>query len=603
MKTQLTGTRISIGKMGKKRILLGSSYSAIEPLGPLHLGGLARNLGWQRNYILVKDHDFDDFFRRVDDFKPDVVGFNVYTGNHMQLHEAFARLKKDHPGIQTVVGGPHPTYFPAESAEIADFVVMGEGFSALRKILQGEASPGILPMDTKPVAFPLPDRATFYDESPKHAKSPIKSIITMTGCPYTCSYCYNSSTFDDINLPPQVAQLMADTIGMSGRLFPKNVRNIESVIEEAREISEQWPTKMIYVQDDVHGFDTKEWMPAFARAWKEQVGLPYHAQMRWEMTKGSGGDQRLDILKEAGCFGLTLAIEAADPVVRSEVLNRGMSEELMFDGMKKIIDRGLRVRTEQISGLPYGATSVPTPMNLDADIGLIELNVRLREQTGGPTMAWGSTLAPYKGTKLGTYCAQFGFYNGNNSDVPDTFFERSVLRFLRKWVGPDLKNRQHDESVWMNPTELNKYHTQNAELRRLFNFFTLVPQGHVLADTYLRGQEPFSYARLGKETTEHLQSLSKSNPDAKAMLGRFSSMKKLTDKLAVSPDEKRTAHELIPFFSALPLGGLALERFINYGRNNGSLDTQVLGNAVRHHLYDKVLYETESLNTDSKNSP
>jgi len=61
----------------KKRILLGASYSVIEPLGLLHLGGLARDLNWDRNYHLVKNHDFESFFEHVREFKPDVVGFNV----------------------------------------------------------------------------------------------------------------------------------------------------------------------------------------------------------------------------------------------------------------------------------------------------------------------------------------------------------------------------------------------------------------------------------------------------------------------------------------------------------------------------------------------
>ena len=80
----------------KKRILFGASYSIIEPLGLLHLGGLARDEGWDRKYFLVKDHDYKDFFKAVEDFKPDVVGFNVYTGNHLQFHDAFRRLKKQH---------------------------------------------------------------------------------------------------------------------------------------------------------------------------------------------------------------------------------------------------------------------------------------------------------------------------------------------------------------------------------------------------------------------------------------------------------------------------------------------------------------------------
>ncbi|MEK6850869.1 MAG: cobalamin-dependent protein, partial [Nanoarchaeota archaeon] len=434
-----------------KRILFGASYSVIEPLGLLHLSGLARDLGWERKFHLVKDHNFESFFEAVKDFKPDVVGFNVYTGNHLQLREAFEKLKRDRPDVITVVGGPHPTYFPSESLEFADYVVMSEGFGALKRILKGEARPGILPLQ-ETEKFPHPDRETFYDDYVEHRDSPIKSIITMTGCPYQCTYCYNSSTPKDIasNMPADIADKLAKSMGLGGRLFPHNVRSVEDVVNEGKEIIKSWSTKVIYFQDDVHAFDLQKWMPSFAKIWPDKVGIPYHAQMRWEMT---AQPKRLDLLCEAGCFGLTLAIESADPVVRTEVLDRRMHTDLMYKGMRDIIDRGLRVRTEQITALPYGATTIPTVMNLEADLQLIELNVDLRRKTGGPTMAWASTLAPYKGTKLGEYCKKYGHYNGNNSDVPDTFFERSVMRFPNQWVGIHLDKLKDNPNFWLDEGE------------------------------------------------------------------------------------------------------------------------------------------------------
>ena len=594
--------------MRKKRILLGASYSVIEPLGLLHLGGLARDEGWERRFHLVRDHDFTSFFETVRDFKPDIVGFNVYTGNHIQTHRTLERLKKDFPGTATIVGGPHPTYFPSESAEHADFVVMSEGFGALRKILRGEAKPGILPMGSTE-RFPHPDRETFYGDYPEHGRSRIKSIITMTGCPYTCTYCYNSSTPSDIkdNMPADIAERLGKAMGMGGRLFPHNVRDVEEVVREGREISERWPTEVIYSQDDVHGFDINKWMPEFARLWPENVGLPYHAQMRWEMTRGDAGSKRLDILREAGCFGLTLAIEAADPVVRKEVLARGMPEEIMFEGMQKLIDRGMRVRTEQITALPYGATSSQTPMNLDADLQLIELNVNLRRETGGPTMAWGSTFAPYRGTKLGTYCEVYGHYKGDNSDVPDTFFDRSVLRFPKNWVGKSLAKLKDEEGIWMDPIQLENYRTRNAELRRHFNFFALVPQGHKLARTYLTRPEPFSYGRLGIETEEHLRKINGSDEEARRILSDIDRIRKSIDSI---PELQGSGHRtlrdgiksLAPYFACLPESDVAVQKAIEYAhsRGNGSLTQDALSTSVRHHLYDNVLYETGSIQAEEK---
>jgi hypothetical protein len=51
--------------------------------------------------------------------------------------------------------------------------------------------------------------------------------------------------------------------------------------------------------------------------------------------------------------------------------------------------------------------------------------------------------------------------------------------------------------------------------------------------------------------------------------------------------------ELVPFFGCLPKGELAMERFIRYAAMS-SPSSKVLSTATRHHLYDEVLYNTDS---------
>jgi len=578
----------------KNRVLLAASYSVIEPLGLLHLAGLARDLNWERKIHLVPDHDFESFFRKVKDFKPDIVGFNVYTGNHLQVFDAFKKLKKDYPDIITVVGGPHPTYFPAESAENADYVVMSEGFGSFRKILKGHVKKGILAMGTVE-PFPRPDRKTFYDDYPEHARSKIKSVISMTGCPFKCTYCYNSSTPDDIHLPAAIAQKVGKAIGMGGRLFPHNVRNIDAILIEGRELCEAWPTEVIYFQDDVFGFDDREdgFLAMLAKRWPEEVGIPFHAQMRWEMTKSN---KRLDRIRKAGGFGLTMAIESSNPLIRKEVLSRAMQDELVFEGMKKVVDYGFKVRTEQITGLPYGATSEETPVNLEADLDLLKYNVELKEKTGGPTMGWASILAPYRGTKLYGYCEKYGHYKGNNNDVPDSFFERSVLKFPKEWVGLELENLKNDPKIWLSPEKLEHYRNQNTELRNKFNFFVEVPKGHLLARNYLTRQDnSYSYEKLGLETQRHLQSMASYDKKASISISNMNELIDLVPTMTSNPEEQGILNELAPYFGCLPKGKLAAKRFLKYGREKNKFSPSVLSNATRHHLYDEVLYATNGL--------
>ena len=520
------------------RILFSAAYSAIEPLGLLHLAGLARDMGWGRKISLVKGFNVGRLFYDIVNFKPDPIGFNIYTGNHLQTFAVIDQIKKHYPNIGVIVGGPHPTYFPMTAAKHADYVVMSEGFTSLQQIMSSSIGEGILPFHTT-MRFPMPDRHTLYDDYPEFAASKIKSIIGMTGCPYRCTYCYNSSSVDDIKVTPELAQEIGENLGMSGRLFPFNIRPIEDLLNEGQDIVDSWPTDLVYFQDDVHGFDTKEWLPRLAGHWKETVGLPYHAQMRWEMVNGDGGRRRLDLIKKAGCTGLTLAIEAANHHIRKEVLDRATSDELMFDGMTNLRQRGLKVRTEQITALPYGATTKRTPINLEADLEIVELNVRLQ-----PDMAWASTFAPYAGTKLGKYADKHGHYDEpENYDVPDSFFDRSVLRFPKEWTGPSLN--KNDRSLWLPETELERYRDQNAALRSHFNLFCLLPDGHKIARRFLC------------DTDLSVESLC----------------------------------ELIggDYFDHLPKGDLARQRYKRYAQESGRKD--VLSTAVRHHLYEEVLYK------------
>lgn len=556
------------------RVLFCAAKSIIEPLGLLHLAGLARDLGWERQFELIEDHNFEPLFETIRDFKPKVIGFNIYTGNHLQVFDAINKIKKIDNSITTVVGGPHATYFPLDCAKIVDFVVMSEGFLSLKKILQYEVEPGILPM-TSTMEFPQPDRRLLYSKYPEYAVSKIKSIISMTGCPYRCTYCYNSSSPSDIALTPELADRLAKSMGMGGRLFPFNVRTVDSVIKEAQEIVDNWKTDILYFQDDVHGFDTKSWMKDLAEVWMKKIGIPYHAQMRWEMTRGISGLQRLDLLKKAGCSGLTLAIESADPIIRDEVLDRKIEESIMFEGMKAVTDRGFKVRTEQISGLPYGATTKPTPMNLDADILLIKLALDLKEKSNGPSMSWVSTLAPYMGTKLGSYCVKYGHYSDTlNSDVPDTFFERSVLRFPKEWIGPDLEKRKEDPGVWLSETELEKYRNQNAAFRKYFHVFTMIPKGDVLAKSFLDNLD-FTIPTLCKYISNHLGSIEGSSSSA-----IISNIQKLKLEKVRYPE----------YFGCIPFSNLAISRYERYiGSKEDSPST--LSTATRHHLYDELLYK------------
>ena len=144
-----------------KRVLLGASHSIIEPLGLLHLGTVAKQEGWEIKYVLVKDNDFSAIDNVVAEFKPDIFGFTLYSGNHIEVFNYLETFRKTYPGIKTCLGGPHPTYFPGSCKEYVDYVVVSEGFNSFRNILRGNCYTGIVHL-SKSEPFTIAERKQFY---------------------------------------------------------------------------------------------------------------------------------------------------------------------------------------------------------------------------------------------------------------------------------------------------------------------------------------------------------------------------------------------------------------------------------------------------------
>ncbi len=298
-----------------QRLLLVARRSSIEPLGIHYLSGLAHSLGWDVRVFLTDDNA-DELFREVGSWKPDFAGFQVWTGYHLAAFEMCDRVRA--MGVPVIIGGPHATYFAADCARHADHVVVGDGFRMLSEILDGHRSAGEH-FDPVQMAggFPLPHRAPLYDAYPEYAKSPIKSIFASSGCPFKCTYCY---------APVRNK--------MYGR-FELNVQTIDDIIADARAIQERWPVKMIYFQDDIFGLRI-DWLEEFSRRWRTEIGVPWHCQIRLELTRKGAGDKRLDLFAEGGCSGITLAIESGNQFLRDHVLFRPMPEELIIEGCRKV---------------------------------------------------------------------------------------------------------------------------------------------------------------------------------------------------------------------------------------------------------------------------
>jgi radical SAM superfamily enzyme YgiQ (UPF0313 family) len=339
------------------------------------IGQAMMNQGHQVEYFLYKDK-WIHFPFNISNF--DLMAFSTYTGNHIEVYECCDTLRT--AGVKTAIGGPHASFFYNECKKHADYVFRGESVLSFPKMDDTKIYPLVDPN------LLIPDRENFYKYSPIHRDNRIKNIMTSFGCPFSCTYCYNS-------LYKEIYP------GLKVRL-----RSVDSVIAEANTLD----CDLIFFQDDFFGFN-KKWMEEFNSKWNKR---PYHAQMRIETLD----DEKIDLLIKSGCISATVAIEAYSESYREQVLKRKMKNETIFKNCRKLLDAGIKLRTEQMLGLPL--------TTLEDELDLLKLNCMIK-----PTIAWSSIFQPYRGTELGEYCVQNNLYEGNNEDVADSFFKNSVLNY------------------------------------------------------------------------------------------------------------------------------------------------------------------------------
>ncbi len=503
----------------QRRFLLTANHSVIEPLFALYLLGTIRDNNHLGKFMSVRKYDFNPLIDEVEKWGATDVGFNVYSGNHQQTYRAIRdmrkRFGKQCPTIH--IGGPHATYFGNESAEHADWVYKGQSFdsfdsygkgastlwsfvsdsllhtpheimlnNAFRKkekeigarvgtlsigeqeAIKESLKPELEELRKMPEhksavkeqlekrvlfrnylsdTFPKPDRKSFYANNPEMRDNPIKNSICGEGCLFKCTYCYNVAWNSD---------------AMYGTFKRRTLRKIEDVIQELAELK-QFGTKLVYFQDDIFGLEL-DWMEEFMPEYKQKVGIPFHAQLRLELAEGKKGQRRLKLMKEAGCTGVTAAIESGNFKVREKVLDRAMKERHIFSGCKNIKDSGLTLRTEQILGVPTLETK-PGGTVLDIDLETLRTNCLVK-----PEIMWTAILAPYGGTKLGELCVKLGLYPANklatNDDISDSFFDSSTLDYA--------------------PV----YNYQVRFLQRFASTFSHVDWGHVIAERFLTEEVP-----------------------------------------------------------------------------------------------------------------
>ena len=298
----------------------------------------------------------DDVVREVREWRPAVVGFSCLTMQYDGAVE-IARLLRERAAAEgfelppLVVGGIHPTMVPEKvmADGVWDHVGVGECEDALLELVRrteaGERPDdvsnflswrgGARPEQAEQLGIellrelwvrnevgefprfnelPFPDYELFDTGRITEQKDGWFGLMTSRGCPYRCTYCLNHKVVDlyKKDLGRGVSQL---------NFF--RYRSPEQMIEEIRFVLDLYPVKTFILDDDLFTMNPEHaiaFCEAYARA---EIGVPFVVNSHVKRL-----DPRLAAaLAKAGCRILKLGIESGSPRVRSEVLQRFMSQD------------------------------------------------------------------------------------------------------------------------------------------------------------------------------------------------------------------------------------------------------------------------------------
>lgn len=341
----------------------------------------------------------EDFATLVDSWRPDLIGLSAIEVTFplgMRLLEAVRGT-----GIPTVVGGPYATFAPEVVIRQrgVDMVCVGEGEEALTELCQrmraGEDISGVRNLWIKRVGKlfknpirPAVDLATLpfqdwevYDR--RRFFKPMGGRISVTGtfemnrgCPYDCTFCINSG--------------LHRLYGPHGGYYRE--QDVDRLVAEMAEKKERYGLVYVYLVAESFLTTTRARIERFGRLYRDKVGLPFWVEARPESVTRD----KVALLVDMGCEGISVGLESGNFDLRRTVLGRNVSNKIILRAFEMLKDTPIRVSANNIIGFPTETRAMI--------FETIELNRIIR-----PHGVMVSFFSPYKGCTLREVCELEGY--------------------------------------------------------------------------------------------------------------------------------------------------------------------------------------------------
>jgi radical SAM superfamily enzyme YgiQ (UPF0313 family) len=342
----------------------GTRYPQL-PLGLLSLAGALKAEGYE---AVVLDRNTGTSIAEIvaGADKADAIGISVWSCGAEDGAEISRGLRAAHPGIPIIVGGPHASALPAQTAVVlaCNAGVVGEGEAALVEVLRDgdlkNRRGWIVNTPTGDIAnLPMPAYGAVdwkrYKPHPPHGKwMPFVPMVTSRGCPYQCRFCSKS-------------------------VFGSKHRSREpwQIVEEVDYLRKVFGIREVAFYDDTFTIDRKRMLELCRMLRERRLGVHWSCETRVNTVDV----ELLREMKSAGCFSVSFGIESANQKTL-DYIKKGISVEqarlavrlakkaglsttgyfMFVPGMEGAEERANTVELAKALGLDYAQFATLTPL-------------------------------------------------------------------------------------------------------------------------------------------------------------------------------------------------------------------------------------------------
>lgn len=383
-------------------------YRGIENLGIGYLMSMLKQHGHEIDLIFDPGLDDNLFLKaphlawlnrheqlleRAVGFRPHLIAMGSPT-NLWPFCSTMAAKLKAKLGVPIVVGGHHAQALPdyVLSNPNVDMVCPGEGEIALLELVTRMESggdittiPGIWvkrdglvyrndlgPLENDLDKFPFPEKQLWWEYG---CFKDNLEIFTGRGCPFRCTFC-------NIHYQREI---------FSGKGDFLRKRSIPNVMAELKQNLARYDVKFVSVHDD--NFTTNpHWVEEFCEVYRKEINLPWYCFGYPTTIK----PRLVKAMKAANCATIFMGVDSGDETIRRQIMERPMSDELIYRAAELIKSAGIGLQVSCIYGNPG-----ETPEQMFKTLAMVD---RIK-----PTQCSAYIFYPFPKTRLYEHAVRMGY--------------------------------------------------------------------------------------------------------------------------------------------------------------------------------------------------